>query len=177
MSSVDLSSSQKIVLSALIDLCHESDGPIPSMDLAEEIDRSINGTRMKMQSLINLDLVEGVSGRKGGYKPTKKAYDVFNIEHFDDSVNTTFIHNGEKVKNNVVGDINFINVYDSSLCRAKIHIRGSTRDMHAGDDVIIGPTPLSKLKIFGTIDGKDEISSTLILQVGDMVSPAEEMDE
>lgn len=177
MSSIDLTSSQKRILSALTDLYRETEDPIQSMDIAEEVNRSTGGIRNKMQSLINLQLVEGISGQKGGYKPTKKAYDVFDIEYIDDPENVPLVYNNKQLKNIVVGNINFTNVHHPDICRAKIHIHGSTRHLPVGDKVIIGPTPHSNLKIVGTVDGKDETNSTLILQVDDMVASAEELGE
>ncbi len=38
----------------------------------------------------------------------------------------------------------------------------------------MGPTPLSKLLIEGTVDGKDDTNNILILRIDDMVAPAEE---
>jgi predicted transcriptional regulator len=38
----------------------------------------------------------------------------------------------------------------------------------------VGPTPLSKLVIEGTIEGKDDTNNSLILTIDDMVAPAGE---
>ena len=43
-----------------------------------------------------------------------------------------------------------------------------------GDEVIVGPTPLSKLRITGTLDAKDDTNNILILQIDDMLAPAED---
>jgi len=40
--------------------------------------------------------------------------------------------------------------------------------------VIVGPTPLSKLRITGTLDAKDDTNNILILQIDDMLAPAED---
>jgi len=49
------------------------------------------------------------------------------------------------------------------ISRVKIHIQGSIRDFRDGDEIIVGPTPLSKLRMTGTIDGKNDTDSILIL--------------
>jgi len=40
--------------------------------------------------------------------------------------------------------------------------------------VTVGPTPLSKLQIIGTLEGKDDTSNKLILTIDDMRAPAGE---
>ena len=41
------------------------------------------------------------------------------------------------------------------------------------DEVRVGPTPLSKLVIEGTLEGKDDTNNTLILTIDYMRAPAE----
>ncbi|MEF8974916.1 MAG: TrmB family transcriptional regulator, partial [Halapricum sp.] len=43
-----------------------------------------------------------------------------------------------------------------------------------GDTVTVGPTPLSKLQVVGTVQGKDDTGNSLILKIDDMLAPAEE---
>ena len=62
-------------------------------------------------------------------------------------------------------------VHHPNLCRAEIRIRGSVRDFHEGDSIKVGPTPLSKLVVEGTVEGKDETSNILILEIDDMRAP------
>ena len=62
----------------------------------------------------------------------------------------------------------------TALCRAEIHVQGSVRDIHEGDEVIVGPTPLSKLLIKGTVDGKDDTNNIVILRIDEMTAPSEE---
>jgi len=174
MSSIDLTSSQKTILSALTDLYRVTEDPIRGEDLAEEINRNPGTVRNQMQSLKALQLVEGVPGPKGGYKPTTTAYEVLDIEQMDDPATVDLIHNDELIETVDIAEIDLSSVHHPELCRAEIHIQGSIRDFHDGDEIIVGPTPLSKLRITGTIDGKDETNSILLLQVDDMLAPAEE---
>jgi len=47
-------------------------------------------------------------------------------------------------------------------------------EFHEGDSVTVGPTPLSKLQIIGTLEGKDDTNNKLILAIDDMRAPAGE---
>ena len=174
MSSIDLTSSQKTLLSALTDLYRETEDPVRGEDIAKEIDRNPGTVRNQMQSLTALQLVEGVPGPKGGYKPTTNAYNALDIDRMDDPATVRLLHNGEMIENVDIAEIDLSSVHHPELCRAEIYIQGSIRDFHDGDEIIVGPTPLSKLRITGTIDGKDETDSILILQVDDMLAPAED---
>ena len=53
-------------------------------------------------------------------------------------------------------------------------LQGSIADFGESHTVVVGPTPLSKLVIEGTIEGKDDTNNSLILTIDDMVAPAGE---
>jgi len=176
MSTIDLTLSQKTILTALTNLYRETEDPIKGEDLAEEVDRNPGTVRNQMQGLTSLQLAEGVAGPNGGYKPTPKAYDTLDIERMDDPASVRLMQNDELIESVDIAEIDLSSVHHSELCRAEIHLQGSIRDFHDGDEITIGPTPVSKLRITGTIDGKDEMNSILIVQVDDMLAPAEESD-
>ena len=73
MSTIELTSSQKTILRALVDLYTQEETAIKGEEIAEEVDRNPGTIRNQMQSLKALQLVEGVPGPKGGYKPTTNA--------------------------------------------------------------------------------------------------------
>ncbi len=127
-----------------------------------------------MQSLTALQLVEGVPVPKGGYKPTANAYEALDVDQMDEAAAVPLVHNDELVDNANVKTIDLSSVHHPELCRAEIHLQGSVRDFHEGDEIIVGPTPLSKLRITGTLDGRDDSNNILILQIDDMLAPAEE---
>ncbi|MFB6068649.1 MAG: Rrf2 family transcriptional regulator [Halobacterium sp.] len=174
MSSIELTSSQKTILTALINLYRESEDAVKGEAIAEEVDRNPGTIRNQMQSLKALQLVEGVPGPKGGYKPTAGAYEALDIEDMEEPAAVPLQLNGEPVENANVGEIDLSSVHHPELCRAEIHLQGSVRDFHEGDDVTVGPTPLSKLLIKGTVDGKDDTNNILILRINDMRAPAEQ---
>ncbi|MDB2223605.1 Rrf2 family transcriptional regulator [Halorubrum ezzemoulense] len=173
MSSIELTSSQKSILSALINLYGEREDAVKGEAIAEEVDRNPGTIRNQMQSLKALQLVEGVPGPKGGYKPTSNAYEALDIQRMDEPANVPIYHESEEVEGVNVDGIDLSSVHHPELCRAEIHVQGSVRDFHEGDSVAVGPTPLSKLVIDGTVDGKDDTANILILRIDDMRAPDE----
>jgi len=173
MSSIELTSSQKTILTALINLYREREDAVKGEDIAEEVDRNPGTIRNQMQSLKALQLVEGVPGPKGGYKPTANAYEALDIETMDEPASVPLFHDGEPVEGANVVEIDLSSVHHPELCRAEIHLQGSVRDFHEDDVVKVGPTPLSKLTIEGTVDGKDDTANILILRIKNMVAPSE----
>ncbi len=174
MSSIELTPSQKKILRALTNLHKESEDAIKGEDIAEQVDRNPGTIRNQMQSLKALQLVEGVPGPKGGYKPTATAYEALEIQQMDDPASVPLSHAGKSLEGIIVEEIDLSSVHHPELCRAEVHIQGPIDEFHEGDTVIVGPTPLSKLQITGTVDGKDDTSNILILRIDDMIAPAEE---
>ena len=173
MSSIELTSSQKTILTALTNLHRETEDAVKGEDIAEEVDRNPGTIRNQMQSLKALQLVEGVPGPKGGYKPTADAYEALDVDQMDEPASVPFSHNGEAIESATVESIDLSSVHHPELCRAEIHLQGSISDFHEGDTVTVGPTPLSKLKVVGTLDAKDETNSILILEIDEMLAPAD----
>ncbi|MFB6157215.1 MAG: Rrf2 family transcriptional regulator [Haloferacaceae archaeon] len=173
MSSIELTPSQRTILTALINLYREHEDAVKGEQIAEEVDRNPGTIRNQMQSLKALQLVEGVPGPKGGYKPTATAYEALDVQQMDEPAAVPLRLNGEPVEAANVEEIDLSSVHHPELCRAEIHLQGSVRDFHEGDDVEVGPTPLSKLVIRGTVDGKDDTNNVIILRIDGMEAPAE----
>ena len=172
MSSIELTPSQKTILQELVNLYRESERAVKGEDIANRVDRNPGTIRNQMQSLKALQLVEGVPGPKGGYKPTANAYDALKIQEMDQAADVPFEHNGEIVEGANVQEIDLTSVHHPELCRAEIKLQGSIADFREGDDIVVGPTPLSKLLIEGTLEGKDDTSNSLILTIDRMEAPA-----
>lgn len=173
MASIELTPSQRSILSALVNLYNEREDVIKGETIAAEVDRNPGTIRNQMQSLKALQLVEGVPGPKGGYKPTPTAFRVLEIQHLDDPAPVPVHHEAEPVEDLNVVQINLTSVHHPSMCRAEVTFQGSLRSIHEGDTVSVGPTPLSQLHITGTVDGKDESNNLLILQIESMQAPAD----
>ncbi|WP_435125859.1 HTH domain-containing protein [Halobaculum sp. D14] len=174
MSSIELTDSQRKILNELVNLYRESEDAVKGETIAEAVGRNPGTIRNQMQSLKALQLVEGVPGPKGGYKPTSNAFEALDLQSLDEPAATPLSHEGERLENVNVQEIDLTSVHHPELCRAEIQLQGSVRDFHEGDSVTVGPTPLSKLLIRGTVDGKDASSSVLILKLESMEAPAEE---
>ena len=173
MSSIELTPSQKKILEALINLYRDTESAVKGEEIAEEVDRNPGTIRNQMQSLKALQLVEGVPGPKGGYKPTGTAYDALQIQEMEQAADVPLQHEDELIPNANVQEIDLTSVHHPELCRAELRLQGSISDFHEGDSVTVGPTPLSKLRIVGTLDGKDDTNNSLILTIDEMRAPAE----
>ena len=174
MSSIELTPSQETILTALVNLHRETEDAVKGEDIAEEVDRNPGTIRNQMQSLKALQLVEGVPGPKGGYKPTATAFEALDTQELETAAEVPLEHNGEPVERSNIEEIDLTSVHHPELCRAEIHLRGSVRDFHESDRVKVGPTPLSKLVVEGKVDGKDDTRNILILKIEGMEAPTEE---
>lgn len=174
MSSIELTPSQKTILQELVNLSRQTESAVKGEDIAERVDRNPGTIRNQMQSLKALQLVEGVPGPKGGYKPTANAYDALQIQEIDHAADVPLFHNGDRVEGANVEEINLTSVHHPEECRAEVNLRGSVNEFHESDKVTVGPTPLSKLQIIGTLEGKDDTNNSLILTIDDMRAPTEE---
>jgi predicted transcriptional regulator len=174
MSSIELTPSQRTILTALVNLYRSEEDAVKGEAIAEEVDRNPGTIRNQMQSLKALQLVEGVPGPKGGYKPTATAYEALDVDQLEQPAEVPLYLEGNLVEGANVQDIDLTSVHHPDLCRAEVQVRGSVKDFHEGNSVRVGPTPLSKLVIDGTVDGKDDTDNILILRIDDMRAPAEE---
>lgn len=176
MSSIELTASQKSTLTALVDLHRDRENAVKGDEIAKAIDRNPGTVRNQMQSLKALQLVEGVPGPKGGYKPTVTAFEVLDMDQVDDPAAVSLTHNGDAVEDANIREIDLSSVQHPEQCRAEIHIQGSVQEYENGDSITVGPTPLSKLVIEGTLDGIDTTNRILVLQVDRLEAPVGEPD-
>lgn len=169
---IDLTTSQKTTLTALTNLYLGTQEAIKGRHIAEEVGRTPASIRNKMQSLKALQLVEGVPGPEGGYKPTPRAYEVLDISQLDEPVSVPLRVNGDPIEGVLVEAINLKQVHHPAVCRAEIHIQGSIRELVEGTLLEVGPTALSELVITGEIEGKFPANNTLLLTIESIQAPA-----
>ena len=172
MSSIELTSSQLDILSALVDLHREREDAVKGETIADEVGRNAGTIRNQMQSLKALQLVEGVPGPKGGYRPTTRAFEALDVQEMDEPASTPIALEGERQESLNVQEIDLTSVHHPELCRAEVTVQGSIRHISDGDSVTVGPTPLSKLVIEGTVDGREVPANTLVLKIDGMEAPA-----
>jgi predicted transcriptional regulator len=167
---MDLTPVQRDILTALINIHRVEGRAVKGEEIAELIDRNPGTIRNQMQSLKALNLVEGVPGPKGGYRATGAAYEALNIDATGDVVVVPVIRNGVLVEGATASEIIFNKVMHSQQCDGVIRVIGNIRDFNIGDEIEVGPTPVNKLYIRGTILGRDDTMSRLILHISEMIS-------
>ncbi|MUW14699.1 HTH domain-containing protein [Halorubrum sp. CBA1125] len=171
MSTLQLTASQRRVLTSLVNLAENADRPVCGREIAEAIDRNPGTVRNQMQSLRNLQLVEGVPGPKGGYVPTDGAYETLGVEQMDDAASTPVEREGDPVDGVTIEEIDLSSVANPELCRAEFVVRGELSTFDAGDHVTVGPTPATGLRISGTVDAANVDGNTLLVRVDGMETP------
>lgn len=167
---MELTPVQRDILTALINIHRVEGRAVKGEEIAELIDRNPGTIRNQMQSLKALNLVEGVPGPKGGYRATGAAYEALNIDATGDVVVVPVIRNGVLVEGATASEIVFNKVMHSNQCDGVIRIIGNIRDFNIGDEIEVGPTPVNKLYIRGTVMGRDDTMSRLILHIEEMIS-------
>ena len=167
---MDLTPVQRDILTALINIHRIEGRAVKGEEIAELIDRNPGTIRNQMQSLKALNLVEGVPGPKGGYRATGGAYEALNIEATGDVVTVPVIRNGVLMEGATASEIIFNKVMHSQQCDGVVRVIGNIRDFNVGDEIEVGPTPVNKLYIRGTVRGRDDTMSRVILHIDEMIS-------
>lgn len=174
MSSLNLSSSQERILTSLVDLAEGREDAVCGRRIAEAIDRNPGTVRNRMQSLRSLQLVEGVPGPDGGYRPTNEAYETLDRERTADPISVPVERNGSPIEAVTVREIDLSSVTNPELCRAEVVLCGSVRSFERGDHVRVGPTPSAGLRLVGVVDAADVDGNTLMLRVDSMETLSED---
>lgn len=166
-----LTSVQREVIMALIDLYHKSQGDaVKGESIAKIISKNPGTIRNQMQSLRSLGLVEGVPGPKGGYRPTVEGYKILNFEAIDKMVTVPIVHKDTLVEELSVTRIELPSISSPDKCSATIHLIGAIKKLNVNDIIRIGPTPVNKLIMRCRVVGRDDISNVLLVDVLEMIS-------
>jgi predicted transcriptional regulator len=167
---MELTPIQKEILTALINLYRTRKHAIKGEDIAEVIERNPGTVRNQMQSLKALGLVEGVPGPKGGYKATGETYRALSLSEMDKEMNVPLRRNDDLIDNATAAEISFTTVRHPDLCNATVHVIGDIRKFDVGDNIVIGPTPVNKLVMRGSVIGRDDTENTVLFVIQEMVS-------
>lgn len=167
---MDLSFIQKDILITLIELYHQQSHAIKGEEIAEVLRRNPGTVRNQMQALKALGLVDGIPGPKGGYTPTASAYETLNLTTSDKEYNVPISRHGQLVKGVNVQEIDFTTLCHPDVCQAVVKLIGSVKVFEIGDEIAIGPTPVNKLFMIGEVFGKDEVQSSLLVSIQEMIS-------
>ncbi|MES3161120.1 MAG: Rrf2 family transcriptional regulator [Halorubrum sp.] len=168
MSMLQLSASQERILTSLVNLADDEESVISGREIADSVDRNPGTVRNRMQSLRALDLVEGVAGPEGGYKPTERAYEVLGLERLRDPERVPVERGGTPVEGVTVREIDLSSVNNPELCRAEVVLHGSVRPFEGGDRITVGPTPTAGLQLSGVVDAADIEGNSLMIRVDSM---------
>jgi transcriptional regulator len=170
---IELTSVQRDALTTLINLHRQESRAVKGKEIGELMDRNPETIRVQMRSLKALNLVESVTGPNGGYTATNIAYDELSMGNNGngDEVIVRVVRNGIIVEGASATEIAFNNVMHSS-CASGVSIRiiGNIEDFSVGDEVEIGPTPVSKLFIRGKVMALDRTTSRILVDVTEMIS-------
>ncbi len=176
---MELTPVQKEILNSLLTHYRKENGAVKGEKVAESIGRNPGTIRNQMQSLKALELIEGVPGPKGGYKPTSRAYKALDMDEFDEGEPVEVYKDGEIIDGATALEIDLTTLPQPDECKASIKILGDINVFNEGEEVEIGPTPVNKMYLKGIVAGKDEIGNELIIKIKEIHSipkvPVEEI--
>ncbi|AKG91717.1 putative transcriptional regulator, contains C-terminal CBS domain [Geoglobus ahangari] len=168
---LELTQIQKDILYALITIYkNKGGGSVKGEEIAELINRNPGTVRNQMQALRSLGLVEGVPGPKGGYRPTSKAYELLAITKYDEAVKVPVIVNGEIQEDLSAEEIVFPTLSHPKVCQARIRILGNIKKISPNDRIIVGPTPVNELLVYGKVVGRDDTDNMVVIDIEKIVA-------
>lgn len=167
---MELTSVQKEILNSLLNHYRREQGAVKGEKIASSIGRNPGTIRNQMQSLKALELIEGVPGPKGGYKPTSKAYKALDYEDFDEGEPVKLSRNGEVIDGATVREIDLTTLPQPDVCKATVKVLGDIKVFEDGEEIEIGPTPVNKMYVKGEVSGRDEMGNELIIKVQEIHS-------
>jgi len=167
---MSLSAPQKEIVVALLELYDKKRSLVKSKEIAARTGRDEGTVRNIMPVLRAIGLVEAIPGPKGGYLPTSKAYESFNVPKGPRSLSVPiYTKKGEKTEVTVT-DILFKSVFSPDFCQAILKVIGNLSRFDIGEEIVIGPTPSGRMVIEGKIAGRDDLHGEILLDVITLIS-------
>ena len=167
---MNITTVQKDILTAVINIYRVEGRVVKGDEIAKLLDRNPGTIRNQMQSLKTLNLVEGMPGHCGGYRPTCSAYEALNIDVTGDVIIVPVVRNSVLMDGTTASEIAFHKIMHTQICNGVVRIIGNIRDFNVGDSIEVGPTPANKLYIRGTVKGRDDSMSRLLLHIEEITS-------
>lgn len=165
-----LTAPQKEIVIALLELYDKKRCLVKSKEIAHRTGRDEGTVRNIMPLLRVLGLVDAVPGPKGGYIPTSKAYEGFNVPKNIHSLSVPiYTLRGEKTDITVT-DILFKSVFSPDFCQAILKVIGNISKLNVGEDLVVGPTPSGRMIIEGNVKGRDDMHGEILLDVINLIS-------
>ncbi|WP_096390175.1 Rrf2 family transcriptional regulator [Halopenitus persicus] len=181
MSSNTLTPDQTEILAAVVDLIATREDAVRTDEIAERVDRNPYTIRTEMQQLTALQLLDGIPGPRGGYKPTVEAYRTLDTRGLEKVAVVPVDHEGIATEA-VVESIDFRSVNAPDRCRATVTVRTGMPSPSPGDEISIGPTPNAGLTLSGTVESvesvePDDSAAAFVLDVDEMATVSVEERE
>ena len=162
---VSLTHIQREILNALITLYKKKGLPVKGEEISELINRNPGTVRNQMQALRALGLVEGAPGPKGGYRPTAKAFELLSITEPDKAVKVPVIVNGKLIEDLSAEELTFPSLPHPEVCEARVRVVGDIKKVKPDSEIVIGPTPVNEMMVFGRVMGRDDTENMVIISV------------
>jgi hypothetical protein len=154
---MNLTLTQEKILSNLIYLYNKNDRPLQASEVAKTTGLNVGTIRNHMQILKMLKMTKGITGPKGGYIPTSKAFNGYSPNN---KSNLNMYLNKIKLKDVTICEIR-LNPKDNSTYSGSIKIIGNMEYFSVGDTVTIQTPNNNSSMIKGIITGRDFNTNTL----------------
>ncbi|WP_339103439.1 Rrf2 family transcriptional regulator [Haloterrigena salinisoli] len=171
MAEITLTTAQRRAVTALVNEYQSSDAPVQAKTIAAELGLETESVRRQMGHLRELDLVEGVQGPKGGYRPTDAAYSALDRQPDDDPEPSVLARDFERT-DAIVDEVRFTNVHHPERCRAQLRFQQSVQTFDAGDAIAVGIGSGTDLLLAGVIDAVQPTDNVLIVDIARLETPA-----
>ncbi|MFP3064054.1 MAG: CBS domain-containing protein [Sulfolobus sp.] len=166
----NLSSTQREILLALIDLYNKNKRMIKSKEVADVIGKDEGTVRNIILSLKVLGLIESKPGPNGGYVPTLKAYETVKNPIVTPILDQLILYKDGLETDIRVSNIEILDITNPSGNKVLLRANGDLKKLKVGDTVKVGPIPYSRLVIEGVIIHIDEDRKELVIDVTRMIS-------
>jgi predicted transcriptional regulator len=170
----NLSSTQREILLALIELYNKGKKMIKSKEVADMIGKDEGTVRNIILGLKVLGLVESKPGPNGGYIPTLKAYEFIKNPSISPILDKLSLYRGNVETDIKIENIELLDVTNPSGNKVILKVTGDLRKIKPGDPVRLGPTPYSRLVIDGVVINADDSRKEVLIDVKRMISVPKE---
>jgi len=166
----NLSSTQREILLALVDLYNKNKRMIKSKEVADVIGKDEGTVRNIILSLKVLGLIESKPGPNGGYVPTLKAYETIKNPIITPILDQLSLYKDGFETDIKISNIEILDITNPSGNKVLLRVSGELKKIKVGDTVKVGPVPYSRLVIEGVVIHIDDSRKELILDVTRMIS-------
>jgi predicted transcriptional regulator len=174
---LSLTQRQRDLLQALVARYAATERPVSRETLAAALDCPPQTLDHQITPLTARQLIESFRGPTGGYRPMARTYEVLACDEINRPATTPVTHDDQHVESQTVRAIEFPAVHDPTRWQAVIRLDGPLTDIESGETISVGPTPVSQLRVSGTVDETRPATGTLILTLDALHAPAETHEE